>query len=144
MSPSAIVCLGRKIWKNRVSYLMVGIIYLSVTETTSTLMSQNPKLFTAHYLWFFKNLTQLLRKMFYNANSVGLILYLSLSPTRQDLTQCQRCEGWLIVRIRGGEGHAKVEAWTLLDYAGHQLSAMWAWWVELDVDSINASPSMDT
>ena len=48
--------------------------------------------------------------------------YLSLPPTIQDLTQGQWPEGWLKVRIRGGEGLARAEARTLQDFAGHRLA----------------------
>ena len=45
---------------------------------------------------------------------------LSLTPTRQDLTQCQWPEGRLKVGIRGGENRAQAEAQTLPDITGHR------------------------
>ena len=55
-----------------------------------------------------------------------------LPPTRQDLTQGQWPKGRLKVRIKGGEGRARIEARTLLVI--DPLSAMWGWWTLLDMD----------
>ena len=53
-------------------------------------------------------------------------VYLSLPPTRQDLTQSQWPEGRIIVGIKGGGGRAwaeaRAEAQAEEDYAGHQLT----------------------
>ena len=63
--------------------------------------------------------------------------YLSLPPTRQDLTQGQWPEDQLKMGIRGRKGRTPAEARTLLVFASHQLllSAMWVWWTLLDMDS---------
>ena len=45
-------------------------------------------------------------------------LYLSLLPTRRDMTQGQWPEG----RLRGGKGWTRAEARTLQDFAGHRLT----------------------
>ena len=55
-----------------------------------------------------------------NGNLSFLIIYLSLPTTRLDLIQGQWPEGWLKVWFRGGEGQTWTDAWTLLDFAGHQ------------------------
>ena len=49
------------------------------------------------------------------------LVYLSLSPTRQDLTYDQWLEGWIIAWIKWGWGRAWALDWALLDYAGHWL-----------------------
>ena len=54
--------------------------------------------------------------------SEDIICYLSLPPTKQDLTQGQWLEGRLIVGIKGGAGRARAEALVLQDYAGHWLT----------------------
>ena len=43
------------------------------------------------------------------------VLYLSLPPTRQELTRGQWPEARIIVVIRGGESQARAEAQALLD-----------------------------
>ena len=48
--------------------------------------------------------------------------YLSLPPTRHDLTQGQKPEGRLKWGKRGGEGRERAETQTLLDYAAHRLT----------------------
>ena len=48
--------------------------------------------------------------------------YLSLPPTRQDLTQSQWPEGRTIVGVKGGGGLIRAETQALLDYAGHPLT----------------------
>ena len=48
--------------------------------------------------------------------------YLSLPPTRQDLTQSQWPKGRFKMGIRRGESRARVEAQTLLNFAGHRLT----------------------
>ena len=48
--------------------------------------------------------------------------YLSLPPTKQDLTQGQWPEGRFIVGFKGGECRARAETRTLMDYAGHRLT----------------------
>ena len=45
--------------------------------------------------------------------------YLSLPPTRQDLTHDQKPESRLKLRLRGGEGRERAETRTLLVYAAH-------------------------
>ena len=48
--------------------------------------------------------------------------YLSLPPTRQDLTQGQWPESRPIVEVREGRGRARAETRTLLDFADHRLT----------------------
>ena len=49
-------------------------------------------------------------------------VYLSLPPTRQDLTQGQKTEGRLKWGWKGGEGRERAETRTLLVYAAHRLT----------------------
>ena len=48
-------------------------------------------------------------------------VYLSLPPTRQDLTHGQRPEGQFIVGVKGEVDRARAETRNLLYYAGHRL-----------------------
>ena len=63
-----------------------------------------------------------------NCRIFQIRLYLSLPPTRQDLTQGQ----WLEGLLRGGEGRVIAKARAML--VTGLLSAMWAWWALLDMD----------
>ena len=51
-----------------------------------------------------------------------MFVYLSLPPTRHDLTQGQKPEGRLKWGKRGGEGWERVETRTLLVYDAHRLT----------------------
>ena len=61
--------------------------------------------------------------MFEFLTCIIVTVYLSLPPTRHDLTHGQKPEGRLKWGYRGGEGQERAETRTI-----DSLGAMWAWW----------------
>ena len=89
-----------------------------------------------HTLWHTRIFNQLYSDLHNVFGNVSFLCtwYLSLSPTRQDLTQGQWPEGRLKWEFRWGKGRERAKAWALLDFA-----AMWAWWASPDMD-LNLGP----